>query len=646
MPLDNSWYGPVHEVIAHFAQEQPDKPAVQDRDEIWTYKELNDRSNRLARYLLAQQIGPEDVVAIYAHRNVHLVWALIGVLKAGAAFCVIDPSHPPVRVQEYLSASDSKALIQIGAACEPNAEMATVLNYDSLRCRITLDGETLHTLSQYPTDDPAVAVGPNHLAYVIFTSGSTGRPKGVLGRHGPLTHFVPWLKVTFGLSENERFSFLSGLATNKLQRELFTALTLGGTVCMPAPDDIGSFGRLDEWLRREAISVVHLTPAMAQLLEETATQPIPSVRHVFFGGDLLRLRDVNRVRRLMPIAEIANFYNSSETQRGGSCIIFSDSSIAGAKEVPPLGRGVKDVQLLVLNHGGQLAGVGELGEICVRSPHMARGYLGDEELTKERFITNPFTGIEGDRVYRTGEQGRYLPNGDVEFVARGQDQVSIRGFRVELGEIEAVLLKHPAVRETVLAAHERTPGNYTLVAYVIAARESSPTASDLRAFLKEQLPDYMIPAGFIFVESLPLTPTGKVDRQALPLPEAVRRELTSLFVAPRTALEKLLAASWIEILGVERVGAEDNFFELGGHSLAATQIIARICHAFDVELPLRRLYEAPTIAALAAALLQVSAEPLRIEKTAELLLKLAQLSEDQVDRMLAEKRAASETGNG
>lgn len=648
--LDESWQGAVHELFANHAAQQPDKLAAQDPREAWTYKELNDRSNRLARYFLAHEIGREDIIVIHGHRSAALVCALLGVLKAGAAFCMIDPSHPTARVKEFLSAADPKALIRIASAGEPTAEMAEMFACFPLRCKITLPSlataEACEFLSQYSQENPELNFFPDDLAYVIFTSGSTGKPKGVMGRHGPLTHFLPWLRETFGLSENDRFSFLSGLATNKLQRELFTALGLGGTVCIPDPDDIGAFGKLDAWLRQEAVTVVHLTPAMAQLLDETATQPIPAVRKAFFGGDLLRLRDVDRVRRLMPNAEITNFYNSSETQRGGSYFVFSEQALNEVKETPPLGRGVKDVQLLVLNRAEQLAGVSELGEICVRSPHLARGYLGDDKLTTERFINNPFSGLAGDRMYRTGELGRFLPDGSVEFVSRGQDQVSIRGFRVELGEIEAVLLGHPAVRETAIAAHERTPGNYSLVAYVITANKSSPTAGDLRAFLKEKLPDYMIPAGFIFVESLPLTPTGKVDRQALSLPDAVRRELTSSFVAPRTALEKVLAESWIEILGVEQVGTEDNFFELGGHSLLATQVVTRICHAFDVELPLRSLYEAPTVAALAAALLQVSAEPSRIEKTAELLLKLAQLSEDQVERMLADKRAASETGDG
>ena len=472
---------------------------------------------------------------------------------------MIDPSHPPARVKEYLSATKPTALIQIGAAGELNPQIEELLTGVSLRCRLTLPdlsrARQSRFLSRYPTEDPEVKVGPDDLAYVIFTSGSTGKPKAVMGRHGPLTHFSPWVKETFDLSENDRFSLLAGLSSNILQREVFTALFLGATLDIPEVDAIGSPGGLDEWMRQKKVSVVHLTPAMAQLIESSARQPIPSVRRVFFTGDLLKKQDVGRAQKLMPQAEIANFYNSSETQRGGSCIIFSDSSIADMKEVPPLGRGVKDVQLWVLNPGGQLAGVGELGEICVRSPHMARGYLGDEDLTKERFITNPFTGIEGDRVYRTGEQGRYLPNGDVEFVARGQDQVSIRGFRVALGEIEACLRTHPSVADAAIVAC--ADGQDRLVGFLQTEKGALKSVDEIRAFLRTRLPDYMMPSAIVYVDSLPLAATGKIDRRALEVMAAELPEVSSPFVAAQTEAEKFMAALWAEIPGVLSDGCSD-----------------------------------------------------------------------------------------
>lgn len=578
--LDDAWHGAAHELFARHASANPHKVAVQDPREAWSYQELNDRSNQLAHYLRQQGIRPGGVAAIYAHRSAALVWALLGVMKSGAAFCVIDPGHPAGRVKECLNALDAKALILIGNAGEPNGEMEKALKSVSQRCRITLPGLAVarasQFLSQYSTEDPAVTVTADDLVYVIFTSGSTGKPKGVMGRHGPLTHFLPWMAETFELSDQDSLSFLAGLATNKLQREVLTALTLGGTLCMPDPDDIGAFGRLDEWLRKESIRVVHLTPAMVELLDQTATQPIPSVRRVFFGGDLLRLRDVDCVRRLMPQAKIANLYNSSETQRGGGYIIFSDPAPQDAKEIPPLGRGVKDVQLLVLNSSLRLAGISEVGEIFVRSPHLAKGYLNDEQLTRERFIASPFTGRPGDRLYKTAELGRYLPDGTIQWAGRIDRQINIRGFRIEPGEVEVALNEHPAVQETVVMAREDIPGETRLVAYIVASQEAAPTTHELRRFLQQNLPDYMIPSVFVFLEALPLTANGKIDPRALPAPERTQPSFQGTFVSPRTPLESLIAEVWKDVLGVDRVGVYDNFFDLGGHSLLSVQAVARL----------------------------------------------------------------------
>jgi amino acid adenylation domain-containing protein len=600
--LDDSWHGAVHEIFARYAVTYPDKWAVEDIHGAWSYQHLNERSNRLAHYLLAQGLQREDIVAVYAQRNASLVWALLGILKAGAAFLVIDPVHPVQRIRDYLDIAAPKALIEITEGPQLNPEIAEVVERFPLQTHIILPRLTIAPASDflldYRNDNPDVKVAADDLAYIIFTSGSTGTPKAVMGRHGPLTHFLPWVKDCFGLSEDDHFSFLSSLSTNKLQREIFTALSLGGTLHMPDAGDIGNFGRLDAWMRTREITTVHLTPAMTQLLDETAREPIPTVRHVFFGGDLLQMRDVDAARRLMPNAEIVNFYNSSETQRGGGYKVFVREEASTYKDIPPLGCGVKDVQLLVINKNGQLAGVGEIGEIYVRSPHMARGFLGDEELTKARFITNPFTGIENDRVHRTGEQGRYLPNGEVEFVARSENRFSIRGFRVELGEIETALGSHPAVAQAVVVGCE-SPSEH-LVAYYSLKKGLSTTISEIRDFLGKRLPKYMVPAKIIFLESVPLTPTGKVDRRALPAADYHSRpELETSFVAPRTAVEEELAKIWTEVLTLDQIGIHDSFFDLGGHSLLATQVISRVLNTLQVELPLRSFFEVPTVAGLA-----------------------------------------------
>ncbi|MGE5820860.1 MAG: amino acid adenylation domain-containing protein [Deltaproteobacteria bacterium] len=583
-PLDDRWYGAVHEAMAAFAQKQPDKLAVQDRDAAWTYKELNERSNQLAHCLREHGVVLGDTVAIYAHRNASLVWALFGVLKAGAAFCVIDPSHPADRFREYLSAAKPTAVIQISAAGELNPQMEELLNGVSLRCRLMLPdlngARCSQFLSQYPTENPNVKVGPDDLAYVIFTSGSTGKPKGVMGRHGPLTHFSPWMAETFAMRETDRFSLLSGLSFNLLHRDVFTPLGLGATLCIPDAEDIAP-GRLAEWLSKEAISIVHLTPAMGQILTRANGIKLPSLRCVFFGGDQLRKPDVELLWELTTAVTVVCFYGATETQRAVGHFIVPPKNHklqeeTPLKEVMPLGRGIQDVQLLVLNSSGQLAGVGELGEIYVRSPHLAIGYLNDEQLTQERFVLNPFTQEPNDRLYKTAELGRYLPDGNIQWVGRMDRQVNIRGFRIEPREIEAALADHPAVQEAAVMAREDQPGDKRLVAYLVLIKDHEATINELRRFLKQKLPDFMIPASFVFLESLPITPNGKTDFQALPTPNPSSATSQSQFVAPRTALETVIADVWKEVLGVDQVGVYDNFFDLGGHSLLSLQVIARL----------------------------------------------------------------------
>jgi len=637
--LDDTWHGSVHELIERYAQKRPDKVAVEDPSIVWSYKELNDRSNQLANYLIAQGIETEDIVAVYGRRSAILVCALLGVLKAGAAFCVIDPSHPARRVKEYLSAMDPKALVEISGEEKRLPEMEAVLTNVSSRCRIMLpdiaSAEAWQFLSQYSLENPKVTTGPDHLAYVIFTSGSSGKPKGVMGRHGPLTHFLPWLSETFAISENDRFSFLSSISTNKLQREIFTALSLGATLYIPSADDIGSFGKLDEWLRIREISVIHLTPAMAQLLDDTARKSVPSVRRVFFGGDLLQMRDVDRAKKLMPRAEIVNFYNSSETQRGGGYALFSKQRMENEKHVPPLGRGIQDVQLLILNQTRKTAGIGELGEICIRSPHMARGYLGDEALTRERFIKNPYTGIEGDRIYRTGEFGRYLPDGTVEFVARGENQVSIRGFRVDLGEIESVLKSHANVLNAVVSLHENRAD--CLVAHLVSDRGSILSIDEIRRFLRARLPSYMIPGAFIICDSLPLTPTGKVDRRALMAVDLDKIDQEIIFVAPRSSVEELVAKIWATVLKLNRIGVNNNFFDLGGYSLLAIQIVSQIRELFDIDLPLRVVFEAPTVAEMAAVITEHQGKAFAKEELSRVLDELELMSDEEAQGLVAKE---------
>ena len=408
---------------------------------------------------------------------------------------------------------------------------------------------------------------------------------------------------------------LSGLSHDPLQRDMFTALMVGGAICIPDPEEMASPGWLAEWMRQERVTVTHLTPAMGQVLTnideagiKTAVAKMPDLRFAFFVGDKLAWIDVDRLRRLAPNVTCVNFYGSTETQRAvGHYTVdpaaqkeADDQERPAGKEVLPLGQGIADVQLLVLNAAGGLCGVAETGEVHVRSPHLARGYLNNDALTAEQFIVNPLTRQPEDRLYKTGDLGRYREDGNVEFLGRNDHQIKVRGFRIEPGEIESALVRHPGLGQAVvLALAEDQQGNHRLVCYFTSSSVQVPTVSDLRRFLKTDLPDYMIPVIFVMLDELPLTPNGKIDRRALPDPGEAGLKLTDQYIAPRNELERTIAEVWAKVLSVERVGIHDNFFELGGHSLAATRLIAQLQQALEIELPLRSLFEESTVAGLA-----------------------------------------------
>jgi len=599
------WLGPVQTRFSGQAGRTPHRLALIDKQSRWTYQQLETRSNQLAHYLLAAGIKPQEVVAVYGHRSATLVWAVLGVLKAGAAFVILDSAYPPQRLIDYLKIAQPQGWLQLEAAGPLPLALMEFVNTSIGNIQLELpqaDTKIQPLLKDYPTDMPAIAVGPDDLAYISFTSGSTGQPKGILGSHSPLSHFFRWHSQTFGFTEADRFSLLSGLAHDPLLRDIFTPLEVGATLCIPDSNDIAIPGQLAAWMRQQEITVAHLTPPLIQVLagEETSTTTVKTLRYAFSGGDMLTQQHLSRLRQLAPAVTCVNFYGATETPQAMGYFVAPTENDINLKDNIPLGRGIEDVQLLVLNTRRQLAGVGELGEIYIRTPYLAKGYLEDESLTQARFITNPFTQANDDRLYKSGDLGRYLPDGQVEFAGRIDHQVKIRGFRIELGEIETVLRRHPAIREAVVIVREDTPGDKRLAAYLIPQPGTSPTADELRTLARKNLPDYMIPAAFVFLEAYPLTPNKKIDRQALPLPQSTQSAPADNFVTPRTPLETLIAGIWQEALGVEQVSVYDNFFDLGGHSLLSVRVMARLEQEIGVKLPLA-LVGYQTLGQMAAA---------------------------------------------
>ena len=620
-PLEHGWRGAIHERFGIHARRQPDRTAIVTPTETYSYCELDQLSNDVARTLRECGIGKGDIVAIYACRGAAIVYAILGILKAGGAFTILDPSYPAARLIACIEVAQPRGWIEIAEAGQPVGAVAAAA-MRACHCRLVIRGRQMETIAKEAmsstNEQASVVVGPDDLAVVTFTSGSTGVPKGVEGRHGPLTYFVPWLEKAFGLGRDDRFSMVSGISHDPLQRDIFTPLCLGATICIPRPDDIVLPGRMAKWMAANDVTVSHLTPGLGQALSHPAAgwgggvaerPTIGSLRYAFFVGDALTRSDIAAIKEIAPLVTCINYYGSTETQRSVGYHIVSDDtsgdsvgSKVRAKQILPLGRGIEGVQLLLLNCTNQQAGIGELAEIYVRSHHLARGYIRDPAGTEGRFLANPFSKIEGDRLYRTGDLGRYLPDGSVEFAGRVDDQMKIRGYRVEPGEIESVLSKVSGVRDAFVTLRTHESDEKTLVAYIVPAdRANTPATTDLRTHLRAFVPDYMIPSTFVMLDELPLTPNGKVDRRSLPDPDiATQSDSWKPRRVPRTETEKSLVPIWQRVLGQTDVGIDDNFFELGGHSLRAARVIAWVQQELQVDLPLRTMFEAPTIMELAS----------------------------------------------
>ncbi|HKH49381.1 MAG TPA: amino acid adenylation domain-containing protein, partial [Thermoanaerobaculia bacterium] len=607
--LGRVWPGAVHDLFAREARQSPDGVALIDSRGPWTYGELDLAVSRLAARLRADGIRPGDRVAIWAHRGAPLVWAILGVLRAGAAFVILDPAYPEARLLEVMKLARPHGFLRLDAAGALPRKLDAYL-----------ETEPFLALHQLPAATAKVAVArfgaiplpaawprlhPEDTAAVSFTSGSTGVPKGIVQTHGSMSHFIPWHQEVLGYSGEDRHSLLSGLAHDPLQRDVFYTLGTGATLCIPDPDRIGEPGYLASWMRRERLTVANLTPAMAWLLTELPPDGVetglPDLRVAVLAGDVLTRRDVARLRRLAPRALCVNVYGATESHRALSYHRIEDDGEERERQVLPLGRGKRDVQLLVLGRSGGIAGIGEVGEIAIRSPHLAEGYLNDAEQTARRFVPNPFTHEPGDRIYLTGDLGRYLPNGEVAAAGRADQQIKIRGFRVEPGEIEAALGEIAGVRESVVVSRESSPGERRLVAYLVLDPAAPATMTGLRDGLRERLPAYMVPSVFVPMEKLPLNPNGKVDRRALPDPEDVLPALERLRrkVPPRDNLELRLVRIWEEVLGTSPVGVTDDFFDLGGYSLLGATLLARVESDFGRTLPLAALFQGPTVEELA-----------------------------------------------
>ncbi len=561
--------------------------AVIDGAQSLTYRELNARANQLARYLQGLGVALETPVATCLPRSIDLIVGLLGILKAGGAYVPLDPAYPQERLAFMLNDSGAPVLLT-------NSDLAARFPEHQAQT-ICLDVEAA-AIGQQPIDNLDVAASPEALLYLIYTSGSTGTPKGVEGvQRGAINRFN-WMWQTYPFGRDEVCCQKTYLSFVDSVWEIFGPLLQGVPIVMIPDEVLKDHRRLIQTLADFNITRLVLVPSLLRVLltEDDLQQRLPRLKYWVSSGEALPLDLAQRFGQVLPHAKLINLYGSSEVAADSTYYEVEPSALGTSV---PIGRPIANTQVYLLDARQKPVPIGVPGEITIGGDGLARGYHGRPDLTDERFISNPFG---PGRLYRTGDLGRYLLDGNIEYVGRLDHQVKIRGFRVELGEIETALKLHTQVKQAVVVAREDQPGDKRLVAYAISNDADAPTPIELRAFLQDKLPDYMLPSAFMLLESLPLTPSGKVDRRALPVPDAALFESASAIVVPRTPTEELLAEVWAQVMGHAQISIHANFFEMGGHSLMASQVMARVQQLFNVDLPLRSLFERPTVAGLAA----------------------------------------------
>lgn len=591
-PLEKCIYELFEEQVAR----TPDRVAVVFEAERVTYAQLNARANQLAHYLRERGVGADVCAGLCVERSLEMIIGMLGILKAGGAYAPLDPEQPRARLQYQLDELDTPVLLTQKKLLARLPEFAGEV--------ICLD-ESTSRLEDGASTNPERRTGPQHLAYVIYTSGSTGLPKGVAVTQRNLVNYSIFIcrklqSDELRAHESLHFATVSTITADLGNTCIFPSLISGGCLHVLSYEVAMNAEMLAGYLYQHPIDVLKIVPShLGGLLNSQETANILPRKFLILGGEALSFNLLERISKLGGACKLINHYGPTESTVGSLTFDYSSEAFKAVASTVPIGRPIANTQVYILNAAMQPQPVGVAGELYIGGDGLARGYLKKCEQTAEKFVANPFS-IDGpSRLYRTGDLARFLPDGQVEFIGRIDHQVKVRGYRIELGEIEAELRQHPELREALVIARDEAEGHKRLVAYVVAARHSAPTTSELRDYLGQRLPAYMIPSTFVALKSLPVTRNGKVDRLALPEPEQIRPELERSFIAPRNEVEETLAAIWCQVLGLEQVGRLNNFFELGGDSILSLQIVARANRA-GLRLTPKQLFEHPTIGELAA----------------------------------------------
>jgi amino acid adenylation domain-containing protein len=574
----------IGEIVSAYAAKHPQATAVANDNEVMTYGELEQRANQLANYLINLGVGRETIVAISLDRSFESIISALAVLKAGGAYLPLDPNLPIERLNFLLGDARPRVLITNDKGLG---------RIDS--CSLTvIDLDNDERLSRHSVNPPRVAITKDQLAYVIYTSGSTGQPKGVEITVANLSHLITWHQSEFEIDAADRASHLASVAFDAAVWEVWPYLTAGASVYLPGESTRLSAEALRDWIVRHNITISFLPTTLAERAIALEWPRQTALRLMLTGADTLHRRPTQN----LPFALVNNYGPTECTVVATSGRVSNEES----HELPPIGRPIANTRVYLLDENLCEVSMGEVGEIYIGGANVGRGYLNRPELTKEKFIQDPFSADPGSRLYRTADLARRRADGELAYVGRVDEQIKINGYRIEPAEIEAALDRHPAIASSVIVARRFDCREARLVAYVTLWREAAPTATELREFLTSFLPDYMLPTVFVKLDRLPLSTNGKLDRKSLPHPDEHNRLRDQDLVAPRTAVERRVAEILCGLFKVSEVGVNDNFFLLGGHSLLGAQLITKIRNAFGIDLPLRAIFDAPTISALSSAI--------------------------------------------
>lgn len=599
----------IQDWFSQTAEKFSNNTAIECGEQKFTYSQIEAQSNKLANFLIEHGATKGSIVGILAQDSIKVIIAIIGILKAGCVFVPLVPDLPKSRINTIIAEVSPQWFVvdAVGLKKISNGRIVDFLSSSVICLEETKVLENFNSLNYHLNDyaeysqieKPLVQLEPEDMCYLYFTSGSTGKPKGIAGCLKSISHFINWEINTFSIKEGTRFSQLITPAFDAFLRDIFVPLCSGSIVCIPEEiDTILDARRLINWIDNQQINLIHCVPSLFRsiLNEDLEPQSFSSLQYILLSGepllpaDIIRWMDVYGER-----IQLVNLYGASETTMT-KFFYFVQPDDRQRRSIP-IGKPMDGATALVMDAQGRVCPSGMVGEIYIRTPYRTLGYYQQPELTSKVFVANPFSNNPNDIVYKTGDLGRILENGNFECLGRLDRQVKIRGVRIELGEIENYLQLHPLVREGAVVDRNDPNGNKFLCAYVVLKEELE--SGDLRDFLLESLPESMIPSVFVIMDALPRTISGKVERRSLPAPN---RQQNRTFVPPRTSVEVQLAQIWMQVLNVDRVGLNDNFFELGGHSLNATQLVSRVGKVLELEMPLRILFESPTLATQAESI--------------------------------------------